>query len=220
MNALDINNLQGEYRTGKAMDDGSGVFVTPIARLSYQHLFERSASKNPITGERGTPYFNACFIFNCQNTSLPGLVDPFSVFWPYVEQAADRYFAEKKKSKPFNFPLNIRDGREKEGKDGYGAGYWFITAKNHNTTPGFRLPVVDGSLNLLSDGQIKSGDFVRARVAPYVPKTENGVFFELKSVQLILPWDGFGEGSDDTGNEWAPVPGAGQVPIPVAGRDW
>lgn len=216
MGTLDINNLQGEFRTGTMQDDG--VFVTPVARLSYPSLFERSQFKSKSGQVSGEPTFNATLIFNTQNPNQPGLID-ITTFWGLVQKFAENYFASNQKSMPFDFPLNITDGRKKDGKEGYGPGYWYISAKNYNKQIS-HVPVVDGQLNQLNASQIKGGDFVRARIDWYIPKSyeHKGISYGLKSIQLVTPWEAFGGAAADTGKEWSPVPTSAQVPAPSV--DW
>lgn len=212
-NVFDINNLQGEYKTGFVADDGA--LVTPVCRLSYDHLYQKTVYKGPNTkpGEEGTPYFGATGLFNCQRTNEPGLVDFNSVVWKYLQETAQGYFASVGKKMPFDQEAGFYgfwDGARKEGTDGYGAGVLYLSAKNYSEKID-HIPVVDSQRQHVGPNDIKAGDFVRMRIRAYVSSNyeHKGINLQLKSMQLIMPWDGFSSAKEDTGDEW------GQVPIPT-----
>lgn len=222
MEIMDINNLQGEFRTGKLVAD-EGVIITPVCRLSYEDLFSRTqytGNTAPAPGDSVKKYFGATFLFNCGNVNEPGLVDVGSCLTPHLMALAQEYWASKNKPVPFEYFYGMWDGRRKQGTDGYGENIWYVSAKNYSESMTC-VPVVDANRNRIGPGGIKAGDFVRARIRPYISPTydHKGINFQLKSVQLLLPWTGFGA-SEDTGDEWGAVPVPTQAAAPIQGQDW
>lgn len=211
---IDIYNLQNEFRTGFVVEE-DGVLVTPVARLSFDHLYQRTAFKGQNRdGSQQKPHFSATFLFNCTRTNEPGLVDVNTVLYAQLGKVVSEYWAAKHKPIPFDYFYGLHDGRKKQGTDGYGDGVWYLSAKNYNERMP-SVPVVDGNRQLVGPDGIKAGDFVRARVRPYISKEydNKGVNFQLKSVQLIMPWEGFATSKEDTGDEWGTVPVPTQAPV-------
>lgn len=213
METLDINNLRGEFRTGKICDDG--VIISPVGRLSYPALFAKKRMQDDPTSD---PRFGAGIIFNQQNTGSPGLVDVMPVLYTKWQQMAAEYYGAKNQTVPPGYFLGLHDGATK-AKDGYGPGTWYLSAYNRSDILS-QIPVVGPNRQPLQPNQIKAGDFVRIRFDSYISKKfpHKGICHGLKSVQLVLSWEGFGA-SEDSGDEWGAVPVAGQVPI-VPGQDW
>lgn len=160
-------------------------------RLSYPQLFVAKAM------EEGKPLkYSASFILDKkQHAALIKEIEK------QVERVALDAF--KKKVKLNRVPL--RDGNEKDGKEGYGDEVMFI-----NATEERRPVVVDRDLTPLTKDDPKpyAGCFVNAtiRLFAYDHKTGGkGVSAALRAVQFVRDGESFGAGPVNAEDEFEPV---------------
>lgn len=207
---LDINRLDGVYRTGFETDDG--CYITPVGRLSYSSFFEKTA--HPQSPENKN--FNCESIFNTGNISKPGIVD-LNPFKSYVEKIIGMFFAEKGIPVPFEYNRRIFNGLKKPDKEGYGAGMEYIGPKSYDDIPNILVLGQAGPSEILQKGQFKDGDFFRWKIRAYISATHwtSGVSYSLRSAQLVLPWEAFASATPDTGEGFDAVPAGTQTPQPV-----
>lgn len=160
-------------------------------RLSYPQLF---TAKPPEEGKE--PVFSASFILDKkQHADLIKQVEKLT-----ERVALDEF---KKKVKLNRVPL--RDGNEKDGKDGYGDEVMFIGARNTK-----RPVVVDRDLTPLGpeDGRPYGGCFVNAtvRLFAYDHKTGGkGVSASLRAIQFFKDGPSFGAGPVDAEEEFEAI---------------
>lgn len=157
-------------------------------RLSYPNLFVAK-----VMEEGKEPEFSASFLLDKKQHA--GLIAE-------IEKLTDRVALDafKKKVKLNRVPL--RDGNEKDGKDGYGDEVMFINAKNKK-----RPVVVDRDLTPLTSDDSKpyAGCYVNAnvRLFAYDHKTGGkGVSASLRSIQFVKDGESFGAGPVNAEDEF------------------
>lgn len=147
-------------------------------RLSYPQLF---VAKPPEEGKE--PVFSASFLLDKkQHAALIAQIEKLT-----ERVALDEF---KKKVKLARQPL--RDGNEKDGKEGYGDEVMFVSARNAK-----RVPVVDRDMTPLTkdDGKPYGGCYVNATIRLFAyshPTGGKGVSASLRAVQFLRDGDSFG----------------------------
>lgn len=160
-------------------------------RLSYPQLF---VAKPPEEGKE--PVFSASFLLDKKEHA--GLIKQ-------IEKLTERVALDgfKKKVKLARQPL--RDGNEKDGKEGYGDEVMFVSARNAK-----RPVVVDRDLTPLTkdDSKPYAGCFVNAtiRLFSYDHKVGGkGVSASLRAVQFVKDGESFGAGPVNAEEEFEAV---------------
>lgn len=157
-------------------------------RLSYPQLFTAKAME-----EGKEPEFSASFLLDKKQHAA--LIDEIEKLTARV--ALDTF---RKNVKLNRVPL--RDGNEKDGKDGYGDEVMFINAKSKK-----RPVVVDRDLTPLTadDSKPYAGCYVNAtiRLFGYDHKTGGkGVSASLRAIQFVKDGESFGAGPVDAEQEF------------------
>lgn len=160
-------------------------------RLSYPVLFTAKAMED---GKK--PVFSASFLLDKKQhaATIKEIEDKTA------RVALDEF---KKKVKLNRVPL--RDGNEKDGKDGYGDDVMFVNAKNEK-----RVPVVDRDLTPLTaeDSRPYAGCYVNATIRLFAydhPTGGKGVSASLRAVQFVKDGESFGAGPVNAEEEFEPV---------------
>jgi hypothetical protein len=153
-------------------------------RLSYPSLFTAKVFTNP-DGTAQEPKFQAVFLLD--KGEHKKVID-------LVESRTDEVLKEAFKKVPAKCRRPLRDGEEKEDKDGYGPGVMFISAASK------RRPQVvdrDPSIPLVeADGRPYAGCYVNAIISlwSYDHKLGGkGVSANLLAVQFLKDGEPFGE---------------------------
>lgn len=174
----------------KPATDPNVIKLTNV-RLSYPQLF---VAKPPEEGKE--PVFSASFLLDKKQHA--GLIKE-------IEKLTERVALDafKKKVKLARQPL--RDGNEKDGKEGYGDEVMFVSARNTK-----RPVVVDRDLIPLTadDSRPYAGCYVNAtiRLFAYDHKTGGkGVSASLRGVQFVKDGESFGAGPVNAEEEFEPV---------------
>ncbi len=162
-------------------------------RLSYPQLF---TAKSPEPGKE--PVFSASFLLDKKDHA--SLIK-------HIEKMTERVALDqfKKKVKLARQPL--RDGNEKEDKEGYGDEVMFISARNAK-----RPVVVDGDLTPLAatDSKPYAGCYVNATIRLFAydhPTGGKGVSASLRAIQFVKDGESFGAGPVNADEEFEPVTG-------------
>lgn len=155
-------------------------------RLSYPNLFEAKG----MDGSK--PKFSAVFLLDKKE---------HAALIAKIEKLTERCALEKFGKKVSLKHVPLRDGNEKEDKEGYGDEVMFITAKSDT-----RPPVVhrDKSALTLEDGVVYGGCYVNASIDlfPYShPTGGKGVGAGLRWVQFTKDGESFGAGRVDVDSE-------------------
>lgn len=160
-------------------------------RLSYPQLF---VAKPPEAGKE--PVFSASFLLDKKTHA--GLIKE-------IERATERVALDafKKKVKLARVPL--RDGNEKDDKEGYGDEVMFVGARNAK-----RPVVVDGDMTPLAadDSRPYAGCYVNANIRLFAydhPTGGKGVSASLRAVQFVKDGESFGAGPVNAEDEFEPV---------------
>ncbi len=160
-------------------------------RLSYPQLF---VAKPPEAGKE--PVFSASFLLDKKEHA--GLIKE-------IERATERVALDafKKKVKLARVPL--RDGNEKDDKEGYGDEVMFVGARNAK-----RPVVVDGDMTPLAatDTRPYAGCYVNANIRLFAydhPTGGKGVSASLRAVQFVKDGESFGAGPVNAEDEFEPV---------------
>lgn len=154
------------------------IIKLPNVRLSYPNLFVATSME-----EGKKPTFSASFLLDKKTHA--GLIAE-------IEKLTARVALDEFKKKVPLKRVPLRDGNEKDGKDGYGDEVMFINAKNEK-----RPPVVDRDLTPLTaeDAKPYAGCYCNAtiRLFAYSHKTGgNGVSASLRAVQFLRDGESFG----------------------------
>lgn len=157
-------------------------------RLSYPQLFVPKA----IEDGKELKYSATFLLDKKQHASAIAEIEKLT-----ERVALDEF---KKKVKLNRQPL--RDGNEKEDKDGYGDEVMFVNASNTK-----RPVVVDRDLTSLTadDPKPYAGCFVNATIRLFAydhPKGGKGVSAALRAVQFVKDGDSFGAGPVDASEEF------------------
>jgi len=169
----------------------SEKLTTPVFRISYPHLFE---AQKIADDPNSKPKFSCQAIFDPKKFS-----DSDKVAWKKMlnelNRASSHEFSKKffvvENGKiaikaPANVKTGLRDGEEREGTEGYGAGVFFASLSSK-----MRPGVVDKSKSTISEAEgnadeIYPGCYCRATVLIYPFKNKGkGVAFLLANVQKI-----------------------------------
>lgn len=146
--------------------------TTPIATLSYPVLFNPKPQN-----EGGEPVYSACLIFEDGIDLTP--------IKKAIQAAAMEKFGDKAKAMMQSGQLRnpLRDGSEKEGKSGFGAGKHFFNCKTK-----MRPPLIDKAHNdILDQEAVYAGCQVRASVRfyGYDRNGNKGVGVALNAIQKV-----------------------------------
>jgi hypothetical protein len=161
-------------------------------RLSYPQLF---VAKPPEEGKE--PVFSATFILDKKRHRA--IIDQ-------IEKMTERVALDAFKKKVTLKRKPLRDGNEKDGKEGYGDEVMFISARNTK-----RPVVVDRDLTPLTKDDPKpyAGCEVNATVRLFHydhPTGGKGVSASLRAVQFVKDGESFGAGPVDAAQEFEVVP--------------
>lgn len=160
-------------------------------RLSYPQLF---VAKPPEEGKE--PVFSASFILDKKK---------HAELIRTIEEMTERVALDEFKKKVKLNRVPLRDGNEKDGKEGYGDEVMFVSARNAK-----RPVVVDGDLTPLTanDSRPYAGCYVNAtvRLFAYDHKVGGkGVSCTLRAVQFAKDGESFGAGPVDAEEEFEKV---------------
>jgi hypothetical protein len=164
-------------------------------RLSFPQLFKPKAFE-----DGGEVSYGAAFILD--KTKHAGLIKEFRAM---VKEIASEYF--KGKIPPMVAQKHpLRDGSEKEDRDGYGDGVMFIGSRNKK-----RPTVVDRDLSPLAeeDGKPYAGCYVNATLRLWVQDNKFGkrVNCQLRAVQFVKDGEPFGQAPVDANEEFDSLDG-------------
>jgi len=159
------------------------IIMLKNVRLSYPQLF---AAKAMEAGKE--PKYSASFLLNKKEHA--GLI-------AHIEKATERVALDKFKKKVKLNRVPLRDGNEKEDKEGYGDEVMFI-----NATELRRPVVVDYDMTPLTaeDPKPYAGCIVNGSIRLFAythPTGGNGVSSSLRVVQFVRDGESFGAGPID-----------------------
>ena len=159
-------------------------------RLSYPNLFNAKAM------EGGKPKFSASFLIPKKT---------HGALIKRIEQAIERAMLDKFQKKVPLKHVCLRDGNDKEDKEGYGDEVMYLVAKSDS-----RPAVVDQQVNPVveADGKIYGGCFVNATIEVFAythPTGGKGVSAQLRAVQFVKDGPSFGAGPVNAEDEFEPV---------------
>lgn len=171
-------------------NDPNVIRLTNV-RLSYPQLF---VAKAPEEGKE--PVFSATFILDKKRHKA--LIDQ-------IEKTTERVALDAFKKKVTLKRRPLRDGNEKDDKEGYGDEVMFVGARNSK-----RPVVVDRDLTPLTKDDPKpyAGCEVNAtiRLFAYDHSTGGkGVSASLRAVQFVRDGESFGAGPVDAASEFEAV---------------
>jgi hypothetical protein len=157
-------------------------------RLSYPNLFVAKAIE-----EGKELKYSASFLLNKKEHA--GLIAE-------IEKMTERVALDEFKKKVKLNRVPLRDGNEKEDKDGYGDEVMFLNAGNTK-----RPVVVDRDLTPLTadDPKPYAGCYVNATIRLFAfdhPKGGKGVSSSLRAVQFVKDGESFGAGPVDAEQEF------------------
>lgn len=160
-------------------------------RLSYPNLFVATSME-----EGKKPTFSASLLLNKKQ---------HAALIKEIETVTARVALDEFKKKVVLKRQPLRDGNEKDGKDGYGDEVMFVNAKNEK-----RPVVVDRDLTPLTaeDSKPYAGCYVNAtiRLFAYDHKTGGkGVSASLRAIQFYKDGESFGAGPVDAEEEFEKV---------------
>ncbi len=160
-------------------------------RLSYPNLFVAKSME-----EGKTPQFSAVALLDKKQHA-----DTIKLIESTTARVALDFF--KKKVALKHTPL--RDGNEKDGKEGYGDEVMFLSAKCDK-----RPPVVDRDMTPLTaeDAKPYAGCYVNMNIRLFAyehPTGGRGVSSSLRSVQFVKDGESFGAGPVNAEDEFEPV---------------
>lgn len=160
-------------------------------RLSYPQLFVAKAME---AGK--TPQFSASFLLDKKAHK-----DVIA----QIEKTTERVALDEFKKKVSLKRRPLRDGNEKDGKEGYGDEVMFVNAKNEK-----RVPVVDRDLTPLTaeDSKPYAGCYVNATIRLFAydhPTGGKGVSASLRAVQFVKDGESFGAGPVNAEEEFEAV---------------
>lgn len=170
--------------------------VLPLVRLSYPALFKPTAMKNP-DGTMGKAKFSATLLLNKKEHAAT---------ITKLEKMIERAMLDKFGKKVALKNVCLRDGNEKEEKEGYGDEVMFLTAKSDT-----RPEVVDAAMVRINeeDGKIYGGCYVDASIEVFAYKHQlggNGVSAQLRAVRFRKDGQSFGGGGPvNASDEFEPV---------------
>lgn len=145
------------------------ALFTPIGVLSFPHLFE---PRPPSPGAE--PKYSVSLIFDeeAQQTK------EYEALAAAIVKAAEEKWGGKV---PSNVRWPIRDGSDKEGYEGYGAGRKFLNLSSKQK-PG----IVDGHLqSIITPSDVWAGQLARASVTVYAyDNVSRGVGVGLNNIQI------------------------------------
>lgn len=190
-------NTTQSTQTAKPAADQFTVKLNNV-RLSYPQLFTAKAMQNP-DGTTGKPKFSATFLLN-KKTHAKEIKQ--------IEDLIQRACLEK--FGKANIKLKhtaLRDGEEKEDKEGYGEDVMFVPATSES-----RIPVVDADKTPLTeaDGKIYGGCYVNAIIRLFAyshPVGGKGVSAGLQAVQFAKSGESFGAARVDPNEAFDDVSG-------------
>lgn len=160
-------------------------------RGSYLHLFRAHAMD-----EGDKPKFSGGFILNKKKHRKE---------IEMLEEAIEQVAMEKWKGKiPSTMKSCLRDGDERDGKDGYGDEVMFINASSDK-----RPPVVDKDLSPITeeDDIVYSGCYVNVTIRLWAQDNKFGkrVNCSLRAVQFAAAGEAFGQEPIDANDEFEEV---------------
>jgi len=155
--------------------------VTPPFRVSFPQVFEAKGFNG------GEPKYSVVMLFDMAKINAnPQYKASYDAMQAILKEAATAKFGAKL---PSNLKKAFRDGEEKAGMDGYGAGIKFATASSK-----MRPGVVDRNKQpILSADDFYSGCWARATVTAYGydQKGNKGVSFGLQNLQKLGEGESF-----------------------------
>lgn len=160
-------------------------------RLSYPQLF---VAKPPEVGKE--PVFSASFLLDKKQHKA--VID-------LIEKTTERVALDAFKKKVTLKRRPLRDGNEKDDKEGYGDEVMFVGARNSK-----RPVVVDRDLTPLTKDDPKpyAGCIVNATIRLFAfdhPTGGKGVSASLRAVQFVKDGESFGAGPVNAEEEFEPV---------------
>ena len=185
------------FRSATAPKKDAKKIVTPIFRVSFPHVFEARAAM----GE-GEPKFGLTAVFDPKNFSTKDK-ERWKAMQALANEVCMAKFKKKLNDLPANFKKPVRDGAEKEGLAGFGAGLLFS-----NLTTKFKPGIVDkdGKTKIIDDNEaFYPGCFARATITCYAYENKGkGVAFGLMNLQKVADGarlDSRTDAEDDFGEE-------------------
>ena len=170
------------------MSTTSSKLMTPVFRVSFPAVFEASSY------EGGTPKFSVCAVWEPAK-----FTERDKLLWDAILAAADTVSVDKFKRKlatlPGNFKKPIRDGEEKAGMTGFGAGMVFSNLSS-KMRPG--LIGLDGT-PITNPEDFYPGCYARATISCYgYDNVGKGVAFGLQNLQKIKDGERLDNRTDPT----------------------
>lgn len=174
----------------KPVIDPNVVKLTNV-RLSYPNLFVAKAS-----AEGGDAKYSASFLLNKKD---------HAALIAQVEKTIERVALDTFKKKVKLNKTCLRDGNEKEDKEGYGDEVMFITSSNTK-----RPVVVDRDLTPLTADDVKpyGGCYVNATIRVFVYDHKvggKGASASLRAIQFLRDGESFGAGPVNAEDEFEVV---------------
>jgi hypothetical protein len=160
-------------------------------RLSYPQLF---VAKEPEKGKK--PVFSASLLLDKKQHKA--IIDQ-------IEKTTERVALDAFKKKVVLKRRPLRDGNEKDGKEGYGDEVMFVGARNEK-----RPVVVDRDLTPLTadDPKPYAGCYVNATIRLFAfdhVVGGKGVSASLRAIQFVKDGEAFGAGPVNAEEEFEPV---------------
>lgn len=151
--------------------------VTPVFRVSFPFVFEPRA---PMEGG-GEAKYGLTAVFDPTKFSEKDK-ERWKAMIALANEASVGKFKKKVNELTDNYKKPMRDGAEKEGLEGFGAGLKFA-----NLTTKFKPGLVDKDKNPIVDqGEIYPGCYMRATVTAYAYDNKGkGVAFGLMNLQKV-----------------------------------
>lgn len=154
------------------------IITLTNVRLSYPQLFVAKAIE-----EGKTPKYSATFLLDKKQ---------HAALIAQMEKTIDRVALDQFKKKVKLNRVPLRDGNEKEDKEGYGDDVMFVNATND------KRPVVcdrDRTTLTADDPKPYAGCYVNARIRLFAfdhPQGGKGVSASLRAVQFVKDGESFG----------------------------
>ncbi len=154
--------------------------VNVYGRLSYPSLFQPTS----FQGEGEKKY--QCSVIMDKEESADSI--------KRLQEVIKEVMSEKWRKPPQGLKIGLRDGKEKEGSDGYGSGVMFFTARSKNRPTTVNR---DRSQVAEEDGVFYPGCYCNFIVEPWCQDNKFGkrVNFTLYGVQFVAQGDAFGDAS-------------------------
>jgi hypothetical protein len=167
------------------------IILLKEVRLSYPQVFQPKAAKNS-----DKKFYSASFLLDCKKHA-----DTIKL----IEATIERVTLDEFKKKVFLKNRCLRDGNEKQDKEGYGDGIMFVNSRSAASQPPslvnkFYEPITD-------ERMLYGGCIVHASVRLYAYDFEGskGVAAGLRSIMFVRDEQSFGAGPINPEDEFGDV---------------